>query len=155
MKRVALIVVVVMVCGVLLAWALSAKDARPADSGSPVEATLSPTPAARPELVGDPIQQAADDAVEAAHQVEGQTNPVLRSLPYTNPYFRLDFAGSEGDRYRLEAEVYYVPGQDDPAAKIEQQKPYVLKFLRDIGQPDGTYVVVYVARSIEDTQGDS
>ncbi|MEX2209778.1 MAG: hypothetical protein WD603_00335 [Patescibacteria group bacterium] len=104
----------------------------------------SPTPDLSPSL---PLDEDPHAGAFEEHQEEGDRNPVLSALPYGNDHWELTFNGSAGNKYKLLATVYYADGED-PSKKVSEQRPYVIEYLRKIGQPDGTYVIDYETRMV-------
>lgn len=119
--------------------------------------TAEETPTSRASASPAPFgtkQQDADELVQQRHQIEGETNPLLTKLPYTNEFFTLTYGvGDERARYVLEASVYYVVGQEDPQQKVARVKPMILRYLREIGQPDNTYDIEYIPTPSDNSQG--
>lgn len=151
MNKQRLILIGAGAAAVVVAAALFVWLTRPEPTALVPEPTISATPSASPAASEAPD---VHHGVEEAHQQEGAANPILRALPHQTAYWRLDFDGSQGDRYQLLATVEYVPGKDDPAVKIAEQRPFIEAYVRSTGQPDGTYVIEYEPVSAE-TEGDA
>ncbi len=117
-------------------------------SGEPnAEPTPSPDPATPTPSPSFPLEEDPHAGAFEEHQEEGARNPVLSALPYGNDYWELTFNGSTGNKYKLLATVYYTEGED-PSKKVSEQRPYVIEYLRKIGQPDGTYVIGFETRKV-------
>ena len=106
---------------------------------------VSPDPISSSPTIGPVNHEETDTGAN-----EATANPIVRILPHNTAFWSLDFDGSVGNQYRLLA-IVYVPVGSDPAVVIAQQKPYIEKFVRDSGQPDGTYQIIYEPRTVDNS----
>lgn len=126
----------------IVVWLLFRSGPEPAPEILP-SASPSATPSGTPlPEDGEVVTDGEDRESYDAKQREVANNPLLDQIPkYTN-YWSLTFDGVQGDKYALTAVIFY-KSPENPQAKVEQQKPYILNFIRGTGQPDGTYTVTY------------
>jgi len=153
-KKLFIVLAVVLLLIFAATALLVSKSGTPRQSPMPMN-TPSNTPSPSPSPLVDSYSEDPHDDAEQAQQEEGRTNPVLTHLPYGNRFFELDFNGNRENKYRLRATIHYAKGVDDPAKKIEQQKPFVIQYLRSIGQPDGTYEIDYQTNAIDNSYNQS
>lgn len=112
--------------------------------------SASPTASPTPELPysdGHVHSDGEDLQSFDAKQREVASNPLLEQVPQYRDYWSLTFDGVQGNQYALVATVFY-RSNENPQAKIDQQRPFILDFIRGTGQPDGTYTITYQAKPI-------
>lgn len=124
----------------------------------PQKPAVSPTPeiaspSEAPSPSSDPSSTPEATSTDPAYQAELKANPVLSRLPHKTGDWELSqFDGPKKDnKYVLSALIFVSIGYDDPQAKIAQQRPAVEAYIKNSGQPDGTYLVTYQAATAGDT----
>ena len=143
-RRVLILAAIAAVLGVAVLASFLFREAGPTEPLAPVINTPSPSPTGIVEVETD----GEDVETFRAKQNEVAANPILRAVPHDTPFWSLEFDGVEDDQYILVAYVTYTPGES-PGSKIEQQRPFIEGYARSTGQPDGTYLIRYEAKSIE------
>ena len=135
-KRV-VIVLAVLVIGGSIAVAFLTPPRHPNTTTTHPTVTPSATPTVQPSPGSTPDGEEYETKLS-----EDASQPFVTALPKETPYWSLTYGGKNGDKYVFRATVYYGE-KENPDEKVKQQEPFIVDFLRKVGQPDGTYVIQY------------
>lgn len=148
MKKVLLIgaAVAAVLIAVVVILLLSQSSKKPAPEVLP-SSSPSVSPTASP--AGNAVEIDGEDIKSfGSKQQEVSDNPLLQKIPTANVHWALTFDGIQEKKYLVKATVFYGP-KEKPQSKIDQQRPFIERFITDTGQPAGTYTVEYLSRLVE------
>jgi hypothetical protein len=136
------IITVLLILGGVTAVLVAGSGKTPATAPR-VATTAAPTPSPLPSVSPEKIK--AEEGPDFSSRY-----PALARLPHLTRYWELRVNGEVTDTLQLQAVVFYTAGQN-PEQRANEQRPYIERYLKSIGQPAGTYTLEIQTREINDS----